>query len=183
MFSRQPLLFGVVSVVLLGAFQVCAYIALIAVHQEPKLSGTALVAGSIYNEIYSTPYNTSFPAFWNEVDPFSGKKLHPGEAYGTYPDSASSWDSCIRLRCVRTARCHHPSHSASIDQLSPHQPHFCCVDLLLLLLAELSSFLNERSVPHSLMWGSLLGSLRSEDVIPWTADGDLALPAWAIHRS
>lgn len=101
-----------------------------------------------------------------------------------------SWSDCMKFRCSRAARCymhkHQPSSSTSGLQAirtALHESRMpCCADLLVLQLVELSSFLNSHSVPHAIIWGALLGALRSEDTIPWTADGDVAVPAWGIHR-
>ena len=46
----------------------------------------------------------------------------------------------------------------------------CCADLLLEMMQQLSGFLRQQNATHFLAFGSLLGAVRSGDVIPWTND-------------
>ena len=133
-------------------------------------------------------YTETFEREWNETDSISGIHMMPADH--NQQGAPHSWSDCMKFRCSRAARCymhtHQPSSSTSGLQAirtALHESRMpCCADLLVLQLVELSSFLNSHSVPHAIVWGALLGALRSEDTIPWTADGDVAVPAWGIHR-
>ena len=55
----------------------------------------------------------------------------------------------------------------------------CCTMVMFEMLRDLSRFLASKSLPSALAFGTLLGLVRSGSVIPFTADIDISMPAWA----
>ena len=125
---------------------------------------------------------------WNETDPDTGEHIPPAHHRRVdFQKEPHSWKDCMKFRCSRAARCHidrvHNSSALAdilTDVAALRKP--CCADLLVLQLVELSSLLSQYAVPHAIVWGALLGSLRINDVIPWTADGDVAIPPWGVNK-
>lgn len=76
------------------------------------------------------------------------------------------WSHCAVMNCTLAASC-----------VGSH----CCWTLLLQLLSDVSGEFRSRDVQHTLAFGSLLGALRAQHVIPWTADVDVAVaePAYS----
>ena len=75
----------------------------------------------------------------------------------------------------------------------------CCADLLLEMMTQFSAFLRTHNATHMLAFGrcamwraaflcdhgggcSLLGSVRSDDLIPWTNDVDIAVPPYVLSK-
>ena len=72
------------------------------------------------------------------------------------------------------SRCQHPPCSRE-DNCS--DPGFvrCCVDLLQELLEASDEFLKLHNLSYYVFWGTLLGSVRNDSIIPYTSDVDLVV--------
>merc|ERR1712166_1104805 len=92
---------------------------------------------------------------------------------------------CLLTECIREPHCHGASRKGGLllilrAMANGKQP--CCVDLLLTMMIPLFDFLRKQNTTHMLTSGSLLGSIRSDDLIPWSNDFDIAVPAYVISK-
>ena len=51
----------------------------------------------------------------------------------------------------------------------------CCHDLMFLMLSDVCALLDKLHVPYLLIYGTLLGALRDQDIMPHTQDMDLVV--------
>eukprot|EP00656_Telonema_subtile_P003112 TRINITY_DN11430_c0_g2_i2.p1 TRINITY_DN11430_c0_g2~~TRINITY_DN11430_c0_g2_i2.p1 ORF type:complete len:771 (+),score=122.96 TRINITY_DN11430_c0_g2_i2:92-2404(+) len=128
---------------------------------------------------------------WSDIDEHSNTSkqlaMAPGGGWQAYVpwSSQPSWEDCMILDCVRTPQCHGKDRLGGAHMLlaaiaNGDKP--CCSDVLLEVMLRFSQFMRAKNVSHFLSYGSLLGSVRSSDLIPWTNDVDLTVPAYAISR-
>jgi len=59
----------------------------------------------------------------------------------------------------------------------------CCSAVLGKMLRDLKWALNTLSVEYRVVYGTLLGAVRSQAIIPWTYDIDIALPESSFYRN
>ena len=96
--------------------------------------------------------------------------LVPAQATGGPP----RWEQCERLKCSAHTDC------------KRRTPGGCCADELLSMMKDIHSILASVDSHHFLMYGSLLGATRDNDIIPWDTDVDFVIseeayaqwPAW-----
>eukprot|EP01128_Nolandella_sp_AFSM9_P001601 TRINITY_DN1182_c0_g1_i1.p1 TRINITY_DN1182_c0_g1~~TRINITY_DN1182_c0_g1_i1.p1 ORF type:complete len:261 (-),score=32.91 TRINITY_DN1182_c0_g1_i1:38-820(-) len=99
----------------------------------------------------------------------------------TQHDSELVWHlaNCARFitRPVSDEGCH-GWEETNYD--GPEPP--CFTHVLRDMMREISAFLIEYNVEHYFGWGSLLGLVREDKLIPWTADNDLMIPYTELAR-
>jgi hypothetical protein len=119
--------------------------------------------------VTASPINSSHHAHAGPSRNFSllGGKTHTKLAART---GVSSLAGATGITCIG-APCHYKGDCSSrTENLS------CCADVLYTLLSSTADFLESNGVPYFLFAGTLLGAVRDEDIIGWTADIDLAVP-------
>ena len=72
------------------------------------------------------------------------------------------------------SRCQHPPCSRE-DKCSEQGHDRCCVDVLQELLEASNEFLKLHNLSYYAFWGTLLGSVRNDSIIPYTSDVDLVV--------
>ncbi len=60
----------------------------------------------------------------------------------------------------------------------------CCNDLLFLMLEDLTAWFTNHDIPYYLMYGTLLGAVRDNDILPHTRDVDVVVPKeyWSLFQ-
>ena len=79
-----------------------------------------------------------------------------------------SWRNCQRITCSKSKECDKPYKNRKSMN--------CCSDSLFLMLKDIISILEENNIDTTIIYGTLIGSLRSKDIISFTPDVDIALP-------
>lgn len=75
------------------------------------------------------------------------------------------------------------SPPCSRDQSSCRVNGNCCSDLMFEMLVDFSNFLTRLNVTFMVSEGTLLGAVRDEDIIPYTADLDIFVPREGWERA
>ncbi|CAK0903762.1 unnamed protein product [Prorocentrum cordatum] len=78
--------------------------------------------------------------------------------------------SCRSPRCERNA-----SLCARGVGRSLATPYGCCSDYMLLMLTDVTEWLTAQQIPYFVTYGTLLGALRDNDILPWTQDVDIVV--------
>jgi len=91
--------------------------------------------------------------------------------------------SCRSPRCDRNATLCSWSTSSSGRSLST--PYGCCSDYMMLMLKDVTDWLDQQEIPYFITYGTLLGAVRENDIIPYTQDMDIVVDRafWPqLHR-
>ena len=101
---------------------------------------------------------------------------------------------CAPPKCVRGCSASSASSASSTSSPGANTPTFapsrfrsnqnrlpCCEDVLFQMVLDLSIFFDAENIEYSLTFGTLLGAVRNQDIIPNTADLDIYIPSkeWA----
>eukprot|EP00929_Paragymnodinium_shiwhaense_P018433 TRINITY_DN12907_c0_g1_i1.p1 TRINITY_DN12907_c0_g1~~TRINITY_DN12907_c0_g1_i1.p1 ORF type:complete len:1272 (+),score=255.53 TRINITY_DN12907_c0_g1_i1:90-3905(+) len=78
--------------------------------------------------------------------------------------------SCRSPRCDRNAT----ACQAGVPR-SMTSPYGCCSDYMLLMLADVTEWLDRNDIPYFITYGTLIGALREGDILPWTQDMDIVV--------
>lgn len=78
--------------------------------------------------------------------------------------------SCRTPKCDRNASTCDPSVPRSLKS-----PYGCCNDYMLLMLGDVADYLKKNDIPYFIAYGTLLGAVRENDIMPWTQDMDLVV--------
>jgi len=79
-----------------------------------------------------------------------------------------SWRNCQRITCSKSKEC---------DKTYQNRKSMnCCSDSLFVMLKDVVSILKDNNIDTTIIYGTLIGSLRSQDIISFTPDVDIALP-------
>merc|ERR1711935_736486 len=74
------------------------------------------------------------------------------------------------LSC-RSPRCDRNSTACAFGtKRSLTTPYGCCSDYMLLMLKDVTEYLDQHQIPYFITYGTLLGALRENDIIPYTQD-------------
>lgn len=84
--------------------------------------------------------------------------------------SNPSWRNCQRITCSMSDNCKKPWSQRDLTRN-------CCSDSLFTMLTEIISILEKNEISPTIIYGTLIGSLRDEDIISFTPDVDIALSA------
>jgi len=57
-----------------------------------------------------------------------------------------------------------------------HSKQACCQDLMLRMLVDVGTFLDKHNIEWYITYGTLLGAMRNQSIIPWTDDVDIVIP-------
>eukprot|EP00584_Thalassiosira_punctigera_P008429 CAMPEP_0172531006 /NCGR_PEP_ID=MMETSP1067-20121228/4574_1 /TAXON_ID=265564 ORGANISM="Thalassiosira punctigera, Strain Tpunct2005C2" /NCGR_SAMPLE_ID=MMETSP1067 /ASSEMBLY_ACC=CAM_ASM_000444 /LENGTH=308 /DNA_ID=CAMNT_0013315327 /DNA_START=93 /DNA_END=1016 /DNA_ORIENTATION=- len=89
-------------------------------------------------------------------------------------------DACMQYKCDwNVSRC----EKANEDYYSPDAMNPpCCVDILRQINRAFDKEMNELGLDYTVMFGSLLGLMRSGDIIPWTGDNDYLVPGHVLKQ-
>tara|TARA_B110000208_G_C11794954_1_gene439151 strand:+ start:1771 stop:2730 length:960 start_codon:yes stop_codon:yes gene_type:complete len=77
-----------------------------------------------------------------------------------------SWRNCQRISCSTSGVCAKPWTERTVTN--------CCSDALYTMLSDVITILDKQFDPM-IMYGTLIGSLREQDIISYTPDSDIAL--------
>jgi len=78
--------------------------------------------------------------------------------------------SCRSPRCDRNA-----TTCARDAPRTLASPFGCCSDYMLLMLRDVTEWLDQQQIPYYITYGTLLGALREEDILPYTQDADIVV--------
>merc|ERR1719277_363157 len=78
--------------------------------------------------------------------------------------------SCRSPRCDRNA-----TTCARDAPRTIASPYGCCSDYMLLMLRDVAEWLDQEGIPYYITYGTLLGALREEDILPYTQDADIVV--------
>jgi hypothetical protein len=78
--------------------------------------------------------------------------------------------SCRSPRCDRNV-----SACARTAERSLRTPYGCCSDYMLLMLKDITEWLDQHDIPYFITYGTLLGAVRENDIIPYTQDMDIVV--------
>eukprot|EP00913_Durusdinium_trenchii_P003505 g3245.t1 len=90
----------------------------------------------------------------------------------------------VGLRVLATAEghaCRSPPCSRDLDSCKVNGN--CCADLMFEMLVDFSRFLTRQNVTFMVSEGTLLGAVRDQDIIPYTADLDIFVPREGWERA
>ncbi|CAE7764979.1 ADO2 [Symbiodinium pilosum] len=88
--------------------------------------------------------------------------------------SASLQPRCQSVSC-RTPKCDRNATCATSSHRSLQTPYGCCSDYMMLMLADVTGWLHEQNIPYFITYGTLLGAVRENDILPWTQDMDIVI--------
>ncbi|CAJ1373179.1 unnamed protein product [Effrenium voratum] len=77
--------------------------------------------------------------------------------------------SCRTPKCDRNASC----LSSSTRSLTT--PYGCCSDYMMVMLNDVTRWLQQENIPYFITYGTLLGAVREHDILPWTQDMDIVV--------
>lgn len=97
----------------------------------------------------------------HQTDDRFSSLMQPGKAKGDNPSMLGH--ACRSPPCSR-------------DPKSCKSNGNCCADLMFEMLVDFSNFLRRNNVTFMLSEGTLLGAVRDQDIIPYTADLDIFVP-------
>jgi hypothetical protein len=161
------------------------------------LKGASLVSestGGVAGELVPVPLLQSW---FNGINSF----MHGFYIDVLYPiyHSMTNFQSLSKKERMRLRNEKHMREKAGVDASSDGDDgvkkidEICCSEVLLQLLVDVTSFLSEAEagdgstegesiggIPYSIFYGTLLGSVRNEQLIPWTSDIDLLVPRWVF---
>lgn len=89
-------------------------------------------------------------------------------------------DGCMRFKCSAAKEAHCQDHYAETDYDHPNNPP-CCTHILRDMLKLVDTALGSLDLEYFTVYGTLLGLVRNDHVIPWTADNDF-LMSFAVHE-
>jgi len=78
--------------------------------------------------------------------------------------------SCRSPRCDRNT-----SACSRTAERSLRTPYGCCSDYMLLMLKDITEWLDQQHIPYFITYGTLLGAVRENDIIPYTQDMDIVV--------
>lgn len=78
--------------------------------------------------------------------------------------------SCRSPRCDRNT-----SACSRTAERSLRTPYGCCSDYMLLMLKDITEWLDQHNIPYFITYGTLLGAVRENDIIPYTQDMDIVV--------
>lgn len=79
--------------------------------------------------------------------------------------------SCRSPRCDRNATtCRNSARPRSWST-----PYGCCSDYMMLMLVDVTGWLDQQKIPYFITYGTLLGALRENDILPYTQDMDIVV--------
>src|SRR5690606_21467230 len=79
------------------------------------------------------------------------------------------WNVCFPFRCSREKICEHTSY-----RWNQTQPP-CCTDVMRWMLEDIDDFFKSYNISYFLTFGTLLGAIRNQSMIPWTRDIDISI--------
>ena len=79
-----------------------------------------------------------------------------------------SWRNCKRETCSISGACEQPFQNRSKEL-------FCCADTLFVMLNDVVSILQSQGIDLFIIYGTLIGSLRDQDIISFTPDVDIGI--------
>lgn len=120
------------------------------------------------------------------ADPHStSRKLSPFQFIGPYDNRnnkkarAARYDGCMRYECAKGGEAHcqggEDHHQAETDYDHPTNPP-CCTHILRDMIRLIDEAFVSLDVKYFAAYGTLLGLVRNDSVIPWTADNDFVMP-------
>eukprot|EP00439_Symbiodinium_sp_Y106_P042335 s2315_g5.t1 len=127
------------------------------------------------------PYGYGYGRYDRGYDSFGGADEMPGRESGPKEDSPQSLKKelsmlpTIQSVSCRTPKCDRNATCASASQRSLQTPYGCCSDYMLLMLTDVTGWLHEQNIPYFITYGTLLGAVREEDILPWTQDMDIVV--------
>ncbi|CAE7215524.1 ADO2 [Symbiodinium sp. CCMP2592] len=127
------------------------------------------------------PYGYGYGRYDRGYDSFGGADEMSGRESGPKEDSPQSLKKelsmlpTIQSVSCRTPKCDRNATCASASQRSLQTPYGCCSDYMLLMLTDVTGWLHEQNIPYFITYGTLLGAVREEDILPWTQDMDIVV--------
>jgi len=78
--------------------------------------------------------------------------------------------SCWSPRCDRNA-----STCAATARRTLSSPYGCCNDYMLIMLRDVTEWLDQQRIPYFVTYGTLLGAVRDGEILPYTQDMDIVV--------
>jgi hypothetical protein len=78
--------------------------------------------------------------------------------------------SCRSPKCDRNA-----STCAGFARRSLASPYGCCNDYMLIMLRDVTEWLDQQKIPYFVTYGTLLGAVRDGEILPYTQDMDIVV--------
>ena len=105
----------------------------------------------------------------------------PTRSPTTYPVSNiplnPSWRHCERPVCQLDGEC-----ALLVAERSNTTAERCCSDVLYQYLVEMHDIIQSIDKEHFIMYGTLLGAVRDQDIIPWETDVDIVLTSYTYDQ-
>jgi hypothetical protein len=90
------------------------------------------------------------------------------------------YDGCMRFMCSKATSAHCQDHRAETVYDHPTNPP-CCTHILRDMIRVTDEALGSLNLEYFAAYGTLLGLVRNDHVIPWTADNDFVM-SFAVHE-
>ncbi len=94
---------------------------------------------------------------------FFGVVMHQMNKPQNFQLNDNGWKNCERPPCLPYELC------------VPGSSLPCCSEILHAYLVDMNSILTEAKIDYFIMWGTLIGAMRDNDIIPWETDIDIVV--------